>query len=477
MALETSGPRRALVDVVNGKIIKVEPGLFAAEGIESEAEWGEWVAAECQVCLAELRVNEATLVETISGSVLAVRKLSEDGSRWAVGNMWALLERAKEGDRMFDVSLDLVCVASLDGFFSRLSLSFEDVLGWSEEELYSRPFLDFVHPDDVDATLSAMDGLADGDSIIGFENRYQTRDGRWLWFSWTSRYDSQSGKIYALARDITDGRALRIALAEARDEAETASKAKSQFLASMSHELRTPLNAIIGYSEMLSEDAESDGEEQRLADLSKIQEAGRQLLGLINDVLDLSKIEAGTVELFYEQCDLAELLTTAAQTVHPLVSANNNVLKTELPSEICAETDQVKLRQIVLNLLANAAKFTTGGTITMTLEDTGANAVIIIEDTGIGMSRDDVNRVFLPFQQGRTSLVGRSHGGTGLGLSIAARFIDLLEGTMEVTSTEGVGTRFELTVPVQRPQRGSEQIVTGGTLVVVGPRPDTPLAR
>ena len=477
MAPESPQPRRALVDVEEGTILQVTPAYFAEEGIVPRGEWTSWIAEESAPRLSDLRVGELTLLEAKNGAVLAVRRLNESASRWAVGDMWALLERAKEGDRMFDVSVDLVCVAGLDGFFSRLSPSFEEVLGWTEEDLYSRPFLEFVHPEDVEATLSAMDGLADGDSVVGFENRYQTRDGAWRWFSWTARYDPQSGKIYALARDITDQRALRVALAEARDEAETASRAKSQFLASMSHELRTPLNAIIGYSEILTEDAEAAEEAQVVSDLSRIQDAGRQLLSLINDVLDLSKIEAGTIDLFYERCDLAQVLTTAAQTVEPQVRSGGNVLRSVLPPDIIAETDQMKLLQVVLNLLGNASKFTTDGEISMELATADSHAVITIEDSGVGMSEEEIRRVFLPFQQGRTSLLGRSHGGTGLGLSIAARFIDLLEGTMAVTSTEGVGTRFVLTVPLERTTRGREHTVTGGTLVVVAPRADTPLAR
>ena len=477
MAPESPRPRRALVDVEQGTIQKAAPPFFEEDGLAPGLDWADWIAPESLARMADLRVDELTLITARSGTVLAIRRLADSPERWAVGDVWALLERAKEGDRMFDVSVDLVCVAGLDGFFSRLSPSFEEVLGWNEEELYSRPFLDFVHPDDIEATLEAMDGLADGDSVIGFENRYQTRDGNWRWFGWTARYDGETGKIYALARDITGQRALRIALAEARDEAETASRAKSQFLASMSHELRTPLNAIIGYSEMLTEDAEAEEDEQRVSDLSRIQDAGRQLLSLINDVLDLSKVEAGTIELFYERCDLADILKTAAQTIEPQVRKGSNVLVSSLPSGIIAETDQMKLRQIVLNLLANASKFTEDGRVTMELSRAESHAVITIEDTGVGMSEEDVRRVFLPFQQGHASLVGRSHGGTGLGLSIAARFIELLEGTMAVTSAEGVGTRFVLTIPLERSSRGREHAVTGGTLVVVAPRADTPLAR
>ena len=476
MATESPSARRGLVVIAGGRVERVSPDVFAAEGLVPGTVWTDWLDAPSIERLTSLEVEELTLVRTAGGLTLGVRKLTEGCDRYTIGDLWALLERAREGDRLFDVSVDLLCVAGLDGFFSRLSPSFEEVLGWSAEELYSRSFLDFVHPDDVEATLEAMDGLADGESVIDFENRYQTKDGDWRWLSWMSRYDAQSGKIYALARDITGARTLRIELAKAKEGAESASKAKSQFLASMSHELRTPLNAIIGYSEMLTEDALEDGDEQRVADLSRIQSAGRQLLALINEVLDLSKVEAGAIELFYERCDLAEVLTTAAQTIEPQVRSNGSVLITELADGIWGDTDQMKLRQIILNLLSNAAKFTTDGEVRMTLERSLGGARIVIADTGVGMSSEDIARVFVPFRQGRAGLISTSHGGTGLGLSIAARFVELLGGSIHLESEEGVGSRFELLIPLARPAGGRVQTVTGGALVVVGANGDATLA-
>ena len=476
MAPDSPRARRALVVVSSGLVEEISPPEFGDVGLELGVSWRRWLDPESVERLDALDVDEVTLFQTADGITLGARKLSSEGDRFIVGDLWALLERAREGDRLFDVSLDLLAVAGLDGFFSRLSPSFEDVLGWSSDELYSRSFLDFVHPDDVEATLGAMDGLAGGDSVIGFENRYRTKDGQWRWLSWTSRYDEQTGKIYALARDITEERKLRTELGAAKEEAESASRAKSQFLASMSHELRTPLNAIIGYSEMLAEDAEEAGDEQRVSDLSRIQSAGRQLLSLINQVLDLSKVEAGTIELFYERCDLGELLITAAQTVEPQVRASGSQLTTSLEERVIADTDRMKLRQVILNLLSNAAKFTVNGEISISLRRDQDSAIIMIRDTGVGMSSEDIARVFIPFRQGRAALISSSHGGTGLGLSIAARFLELLGGSMELRSEEGVGTEFELNVPLRRPIGGRVQTVTGGTLVILEGNGDAPLA-
>jgi signal transduction histidine kinase len=235
----------------------------------------------------------------------------------------------------------------------------------------------------------------------------------------------------------------------------------------MSHELRTPLNAIIGYSEMLTEDAEAAGDEALVRDLSRIRHAGSQLLTLINGVLDLSKVEAGRIELFYEKCNLKTVLMEAAHTIGPHVAEQNNRLVLDLDPSLEGETDQMKLTQVILNLLSNAAKFTEDGEIRVSLKPVGGMAEIRIDDSGAGMGDDELQRVFAPFEQGRASLVSRSHGGTGLGLSIAAKFIELLGGTMTVTSERGSGTQFCLKLPLVRPDHGRAQKVTGGTLVVV----------
>ncbi len=469
MGPESPRPLTATVTVVDGVISLLDGELPDSDLVAVGARWNGWIEEHESSRLSSLAVDELTLVRSLGGKLLAVRKVSVTASaeKYAIGNAWALLDRARDGDKLFDVSLDLVCIAGLDGFFSRVSPSFEETLGWTDDELYSRPFVDFVHPEDVDATLDALDGLADGESVIGFENRYQTKDGGWRWLGWTARYHATTDKIYALARDITAERKLRIALAEARDEAQMANQAKSQFLASMSHELRTPLNAIIGYSEMLTEDAEAAGDETLVRDLSQILHAGSQLLTLINGVLDLSKVEAGRIELFYEMCDLKTVLTEAAQTVGPQAAQQNNRLVMEF-EDVAAETDQMKLTQVVLNLLSNAAKFTKDGEIRISLKRLGEMAEIRVEDTGAGMSEEELQEVFIPFQQGRASFVSRSHGGTGLGLSIAAKFIELLDGTMDVTSEDGQGTQFRLTLPLMRPARGRARAVAGGTLVVVG---------
>ena len=240
-------------------------------------------------------------------------------------------------------------------------------------------------------------------------------------------------------------------LAKAVTDAEEASKAKSTFLAKMSHELRTPLNAIIGYSEILREDAVDEGQTRAAEDLDKILNAARHLLGLINDVLDISKIEAGKMELFLETFELSKIISDVVSTATPLVSKKGNTLKIECPSGIgTMHADATKLRQMLLNLMSNASKFTENGTITVrvtrvpgVLDDTIELAII---DTGIGMSPEQLSRLFQAFSQADASTSSK-YGGTGLGLAISKQFAQMMKGEITVASTPGVGSTFTIRLP------------------------------
>ncbi|MDF2714439.1 MAG: response regulator [Paenibacillus sp.] len=241
-------------------------------------------------------------------------------------------------------------------------------------------------------------------------------------------------------------------LAKARDEAVEASLIKSQFLANMSHELRTPLNAIIGYSEMLMEDAADSGDTLIAGDLEKINTAGKHLLALINDILDLSKIEAGKMDMFIEHCDLSGVIRDVLTTVHPLIVKNKNVLEVDTVPDIVTNTDVTKLRQILLNLLSNASKFTTGGTIRVSVtrqaEGERRGFLISVSDTGIGMTPEQIESLFQSFTQGDSSTT-RKYGGTGLGLAISQRFCEMMGGKIYVESTYGQGSTFTVWLPKQ----------------------------
>jgi len=241
--------------------------------------------------------------------------------------------------------------------------------------------------------------------------------------------------------------------AEIRDKSRLLSEAsqhKSQFLANMSHELRTPLNAIIGYSEILQEDVKELGQDQLTLDLKKIENAGRHLLGVINDILDLSKIEAGRMDVFLENIEIAPLLDEVRSIITPLTEKNGNTLDFRLSPKLGGmRTDRTKVKQCLLNVLSNGNKFTQNGKVTLVVERIEGDRPMVrfvISDTGIGMNEEQLGRLFQAFSQADVSTT-KKYGGTGLGLAITQHFCQLLGGDIKVTSRRGEGSTFTITLP------------------------------
>jgi len=231
-------------------------------------------------------------------------------------------------------------------------------------------------------------------------------------------------------------------------KAEAASDAKSSFLANMSHELRTPLNAVIGYSEIIYDSAKDNDFKSIPDDANKITKAGHHLLSLINNVLDLSKIESGKMEVYVEDINIYHLLNEIKGTTEALISKNKNTFNFDVPENICiVKTDSTKLRQILFNIIGNAAKFTENGEITILVVPYPEKLKISIVDTGIGMTAEQLDDLTIPFMQADISTT-RKYGGTGLGMSLTKHLADLLGIEVKVQSTPDKGTRFDLTIPL-----------------------------
>jgi PAS domain S-box-containing protein len=357
---------------------------------------------------------------------------------------------AREREYFFDSAIDMVCIATLDGRFTQVSPSWTETLGWSAGELVDRPYLELVHADDVEATLGAMADLASGKAVIGFDNRYRCRDGSWRWLSWRTAVSLEQGRVFAVARDITERKRFEQELREAKEAAERANQSKSSFLANMSHEIRTPMNAILGFSEIL---AASVADPRQKEYLDAIRAGGNTLLTLINDILDLSKIEAGCLELQPAPSDLRAI----AREVHAMfemVCRKKGLdfdldLAPELPARFML--DGVRLRQVLFNLVGNAVKFTSAGRVGLAVESRPAPAAgparhklrLVVSDTGIGIPADQQELIFEPFRQ-QDGQVHARFGGTGLGLTISRRLAAMMGGRILVESQPGQGSRFIL---------------------------------
>lgn len=353
---------------------------------------------------------------------------------------------------------------------------------WSEEmksmwgidtditDINHKDFFRRIHPDDRQNVMEALTQTLHEGAEYQPEFRIVQPNGgiRWL-NSKGNLIRDEAGKplrLTGVAVDITDRKQVEDVLRKNKEAAEEANRAKSQFLANMSHELRTPLNAIIGYSEMLQEDAEDLGYEDFVPDLGKIRSAGKHLLALINDILDISKIEAGKMELYPETFDVSQLLFEVENTIQPLVEKNGNTLKIEAVHPLGSiNADLTKVRQALFNLLSNAAKFTENGTITLAAEITSALRdqalpdhpeqrsaqpdwiVFKVSDTGIGMTLEQMEKVFQAFTQADASTT-RKYGGTGLGLAITRHFCQMMGGDITVSSEVGRGSAFTIRLPV-----------------------------
>ena len=431
-SIVVSGRGRRITEQVRGAI-----AVMAAEEDSLTSRWNAGVRSSGAISfLTNLLVG----LLAICFLILAGRTISRDFRE--------RITIEAERDRIFTLSRDMLCVANQEGYFKRLNPAFTTTLGWSEDELLRRPFLDFVHPDDRVATLHEVERQTiAGELVLQFENRYLHKNGSWRVLSWKS-VPQPGGLMFASARDVTDVHATQAALRAAKDAADVANRAKSDFLAKMSHELRTPLNSIIGFSEIIESEGVGPLTDKQKRYVANVLLSGRNLLQLINDILDLSKVEAGRMELVPAAFDAAGALAEARDIVAPLAEKKGLTLEMSVPDGTPpVYADPGKFKQILFNLLSNAIKFTPrGGRVGVTVTSNPGQVEFAVSDTGVGVAPQHLDLIFREFEQVAMAQDQQSQG-TGLGLPLTRKLVELHGGRIRVESEPGKGSVFRFTLP------------------------------
>jgi PAS domain S-box-containing protein len=372
---------------------------------------------------------------------------------------------------LIESNIDALITTDPRGIITDVNKQMEALTGCTRDELIGAPFKDyFTDPERAEAAIKLVLGES---KVTDYELTARARDGKETVVSYNATTfhdrDRKLQGVFAAARDVTERKRYEQSL-------EQANRAKSVFLANISHELRTPLNAILGYSEMLQEEAVERKLDEFGADLRKINGAGKHLLALINNILDLSKIEAGKMEMFLETFDVARMIDEVASTIRLMVKENANTLHIECAPDLGAmHADQIKVRQGLFNLLSNAAKFTHDGNITLNagreIMDGSEWIVFRVADTGIGLSPEQIVKLFQDFTQADPSTT-RKFGGTGLGLALTRRFCQIMGGDVTVHSLPGKGSVFTIKLPAVVSEVKPEAAAEIAGAQVVGASPD-----
>lgn len=377
-----------------------------------------------------------TPVRDPNGKVIGFSKVMRD-----------MTERNKlteERDRFFALSMDMLSIVHLDGRFQRINPAFQQVLGFSEENLLAMSLFELVHPDDRPRTESGYANLATGEPIKWMENRLRTSDGTYKWVAWSYFPVPEEGLAFAVGRDMTELRQMHEVLRLRAQELEDANRVKDEFLATMSHELRTPLTSIMGWSRLLGSNRLSEHEKERAVQV--IQRNAEAQSKLIEDLLDVSRIITGKLRIEVQPVSFASVTESVINSLRPAIDAKQLHLEKSIdPAAGPILGDPARLQQIVTNLLSNAIKFTpSGGHIEVRLQRPDSHVRLDIKDSGVGIAAEHLPYIFERFRQVDSSNV-RAHGGLGLGLAIVDYLVRQQAGTV-CAASEGVGKGATFTV-------------------------------
>ena len=480
---ENAPDMMAVVDLVSGNILECNQTLADVIGRSKEEITGnsflelyapESIEAAQQTSSAFVETGEIIRQErtlrradgsTIDVLLQATPMRDETGKIVASRSTWRDVTKQKEAERalaaqealyrtLIEAAPQVIWVADADGQVALLNKAWHEFSGRTEAESLGTRWAEALHPEDLPDVLAKWERAYNHGETYSGECRFQAKDGSYQTFIFIGTpVRNDSGKIInwvGINTNIADRVQAEIALQEAKDAAEYANRAKSEFLATMSHELRTPLNAIIGFSEILRDEILGTLNDEQKELTLDIHTSGNHLLAMINDILDLSKIEAGKMDLQLEHFSIQEAVTEVNTIITALANKKQIQLALELNQDVTIEADKLKFKQILYNLLSNAIKFTDeGGKVTMKFETSSSALLGSVTDTGVGISPQDREKLFQPFTQLDASST-RAHGGTGLGLALTNRLIQLHGGKMWVDSEINKGSTFSFTFPLHQ---------------------------
>lgn len=381
-----------------------------------------------------------TSVRDATGKLIGFSKVMRD-----------MTERNKlteERDRFFALTMDMLCIVHLDGRFQRVNPAFQQVLGFSEEELLAMSVFNLIHPEDLTSTVKEYENLSAGKPVAWMENRLRCKDETYRWVAWSYFPVPEDGLAFGVGRDMTEVRRFHELLRLRAEELENANRIKDEFLATMSHELRTPLTSILGWSRLLGSNQLAEKDRERA--IHVIQRNAQAQAKLIEDLLDVSRIITGKLRIEFQPVSFAALTESVVNSLCPAIDAKQLELETTIdPAAGPILGDPARLEQIITNILSNAIKFTpNNGKIGVELERCNSTVRLTVRDTGVGIARESLPYIFERFRQVDSSNV-RAHGGLGLGLAIVDYLVRQQAGKVRAESEGlGMGASFTIEFPL-----------------------------